>query len=75
MAQKKYGPAPKKRYGSMVIISCIHCDFHEIRKDDREEISYCRKENCFSRHTKCILKKALENFLKQQEVKTPQRQA
>lgn len=50
----------------MVIKSCLNCNFHEIKKDGKEEMSYCQKENCWSRYCKCILAKALEKYLKEE---------
>ena len=50
----------------MIIRCCSSCDFHEIRQDGKEETSYCRRENCWSRYSKCVLLKALERFLKEE---------
>jgi hypothetical protein len=47
----------------MIIKSCFTCKFHEIKQDGKEETSHCRKENCWSRYSKCVLAKALEKFL------------
>ena len=50
----------------MLIKSCSNCNFHEIRKKGKEKMSYCGRENCFSRYTKCIANKALNRFLEQE---------
>ena len=50
----------------MVIKSCISCKFHEIKRDGKEEASHCRKENCWSRYSKCTIAKALEKYLKEE---------
>jgi len=50
----------------MIIKSCLSCEFHEVKRDGKEETSHCRKENCWSRYSKCILAKALEKFLEEQ---------
>lgn len=50
----------------MVIKSCLQCQFHEIKDEGRESISYCQKENCWSQFSKCVAKKALTKFLEQE---------
>ncbi len=50
----------------MLIKSCSNCKFHEIKSEGEEETSYCRRENCWSRYSKCVLAKALEKYLKEQ---------
>jgi hypothetical protein len=50
----------------MIIKSCLECNYHVIREDGRELTSYCGRENCWSRFSKCIDMKALERFLKQE---------
>jgi hypothetical protein len=37
-----------------------------IREEGRDQTSYCQRENCWSRFSKCIDMKALERFLKQE---------
>jgi hypothetical protein len=51
---------------SMLIKSCFNCKFHEAKEDGKEETSHCRKENCWSRYSKCVLAKALEKFLEEE---------
>jgi hypothetical protein len=46
--------------------SCFQCEFHAIKQDGKEETSHCRRENCWSRYSKCLLVKALEKFLKEE---------
>jgi hypothetical protein len=50
----------------MLIKSCLDCKFHEMKKEEEEKTSYCRRENCYSRFSKCIVEKALERFLQQE---------
>jgi hypothetical protein len=50
----------------MIIKSCLSCTFHEVKEDGKEETSHCRKENCWSRYSKCVFAKALEKFLGEQ---------
>ena len=50
----------------MLIKSCLHCKFHEIKQSEEEKTSYCRRENCYSRFSKCVAEKALERFLQQE---------
>ena len=56
----------------MLIKSCSNCKFHEIKQDGVEKMSYCRKENSYSRYSKCIANKALNQFL-EQESREPDR--
>jgi hypothetical protein len=37
-----------------------------MKQDGKEETSHCRRENCWSRYSKCVLVKALEKFLKEE---------
>jgi hypothetical protein len=50
----------------MIIKSCLDCKYHVFREEGREQTSYCGRENCWSRFSKCIDLKALERFLKQE---------
>jgi hypothetical protein len=50
----------------MLIKSCFHCNFHEIKQEENEQMSHCQKENCWSRFSKCIANKALDRFLDQE---------
>ncbi len=50
----------------MIIKACLSCQYHEMKEDGKEETSHCRKENCWSRYSKCVLGKALEKFLKEE---------
>jgi len=49
----------------MVIKSCIRCQFHEMKENEKVEVSYCRRENCYSRFSKCVSIKALQWYLEQ----------
>lgn len=53
----------------MIIRSCFSCEYHEIRHEGKEETSHCRKENCWSRYSKCVLGKALERYLKEESAR------
>jgi hypothetical protein len=55
---------------SMLIKSCFDCKFHEIKELEMEQMSYCRRENCWSRYSKCVANKALDRFLKQESSRT-----
>jgi len=50
----------------MLIKSCSSCEFHEVKPGEDRPMSYCAKENCWSRFSKCIAKKALTRFLEQE---------
>ena len=52
----------------MLIKACLECKFHEIREGEEAQMSYCRKENCWARFSKCILHKAVERFLNEERV-------
>jgi hypothetical protein len=47
----------------MLIHSCVRCEFHQIKEQEGTRVSYCGKENCWSRYSKCIALKALDWFL------------
>ena len=53
----------------MIIKACSFCEYHEIKQDGKERTSHCRKENCWSRYSKCVLGKALERFLKEESAR------
>lgn len=55
----------------MLLKCCISCEHHMVRTEDRAKNSYCSKENCWSRYSKCINEKALDYFIKDQCI-TPQ---
>jgi len=55
----------------VLIKSCFECEFHLIKKEENEERSHCQKENCWSRFSKCVLKKALDQFLANERSKIP----
>jgi hypothetical protein len=48
----------------LIIKSCLDCDFHEVKEN--EKMSYCKRENCYSRYSKCIANKALDKFLEEE---------
>jgi len=56
----------------MLIRSCLICKHHEFKLVDNERMSYCQKENCYSRYSKCVANKALNRFL-EQECREPDR--
>jgi hypothetical protein len=50
----------------MIIKSCLNCEFHDVKLEFKEELSYCRRENCWSQYSKCVAIRALNQFLKQE---------
>ncbi len=50
----------------MLIRSCFSCKFHKIKQGENDKNSYCGKENCWSRYSKCVAIKALDRFLEQE---------
>lgn len=52
----------------MLIRACMNCKYHQIRDDEEEKRSFCQKEYCWSRFSKCVEKKALERFFEQEFV-------
>ncbi len=50
----------------MVIKSCMQCEFHNIKEGEEGTESHCGKENCWSKFSKCVSKKALTRFLDQE---------
>jgi len=50
----------------MTIKCCFQCEFHSVKQEGKEHMSYCQKENCWSRFSKCVAKKALYKFLEQE---------
>jgi len=57
----------------MIIKICTQCEYHAIKLEGNEETSHCRRENCWSRFSKCILTKALEKFLKEESIRSKNR--
>jgi len=56
----------------VVIKSCFFCELHEVKQEAKEQMSYCQKENCWCRFSKCIAKKALQRFLEEESSKLKQ---
>lgn len=54
----------------MLIKACFQCQFHEIKKEEEAQKSYCRKESCWAEYSDCITQKAVERFL-DEEHKSP----
>ncbi len=52
----------------MLIRTCMPCDFHEAKEEQEEPVSYCQKENCWSRFSKCVAKEALRRFLEKESL-------
>jgi hypothetical protein len=48
----------------MLIRVCLYCKFHEIKQEEKN--SYCRKEDCWSQYSKCVLMKAMDRFLNEE---------
>jgi hypothetical protein len=55
----------------MLLRSCLICPRHEIRGEEGERQSYCGKENCWSRYSKCIATRAIQRFLEEDQVDGP----
>lgn len=51
--------------------SCLICDHHEIRLEEEVRKSFCNKENCWSRYSKCVVQRAVERFIEQDRVDAP----
>lgn len=45
--------------------SCFICPHHQIKGQDGVRHSFCEKENCWSRYSRCIARKAVERFLQE----------
>lgn len=50
----------------MLIKACFDCKFHEWRQEEDTQMSYCKKECCWSQYSDCITLKALERFLNEE---------
>lgn len=61
------------RSPAMILRRCVHCEFHEIRDAESGQMSHCKKENCWSRYSKCVAYGAIERFLDQERVDTKRR--
>jgi len=55
----------------MIIKACLKCPYHIIKENAKEKESFCQKENCWSKFTKCIANKALERFLDEEKTESP----
>jgi hypothetical protein len=51
----------------MLIKACLLCKHHKIR-DEEDQRSYCQKEYCWAEYSDCMTIKALEYFLREQNV-------
>ena len=49
----------------MIMQLCLDCSFHQFRREEREMVSYCEKENCWAEYSKCIQKKTLNKFFQE----------
>ena len=54
----------------MVVRYCLKCNFHQV-KAEAEGHSYCCRENCYSRFSKCLSRQALDRFIDQESL-TPE---
>jgi hypothetical protein len=50
----------------LIIKSCHPCEFHEVKQE--EKTSFCGKENCWAKFSKCIAKKALSRYLEEEAI-------
>lgn len=47
----------------MLIKNCFDCTFHEIKREEKGQMSYCQRENCWAQYSKFVTHKALDRFL------------
>jgi hypothetical protein len=52
----------------MLLRSCFVCDGHEIRGEEGVRQSFCRKENCWSRYSKCVARRAIQRFIEEERL-------
>lgn len=57
----------------MMLRSCFMCPHHQIKREETSSHSFCQKENCWSRYSRCIARKALERFLEEDRLEVPTR--
>ncbi len=50
----------------MLIRACFKCKFHKVKQCEEAPMSYCQKECCWARFSKCITTKAVERFLNEE---------
>lgn len=50
----------------MVIKSCLDCKYHQAKEEGGHAMSHCRRENCWSKYSRCIANKALSRFLEEE---------
>lgn len=55
----------------MLLKSCFICPHHEIRKEEGTSHSFCQKENCWSRYSRCLARKAVEKFIQEDRLDMP----
>jgi hypothetical protein len=55
----------------MILRSCLSCNYHEIREELENKVTYCLKENCWSQYSKCVATRAIERFLEQERIEVP----
>ena len=48
---------------SLVLRSCLSCGHHSLKDNGAGQNGFCAKENVFSLHTKCVLRRALDYFI------------
>jgi hypothetical protein len=65
----------KRLLGGIIMLfqCCSRCEFHAVKQDDEESMSYCKKENCWSRYSKCVAITALNSFVRQESGGAQQR--
>jgi hypothetical protein len=49
----------------MLLRSCFVCHHHQVKGEEGAKHSFCAKENCWSRYSRCIARRAIERFLEQ----------
>lgn len=55
----------------MLLRSCFVCPHHQVKGEDGARQSFCEKENCWSRYSRCIARKAIDRFLEQDRLDAP----
>ncbi|MEJ5375521.1 MAG: hypothetical protein WHX93_02955 [bacterium] len=49
----------------MLLRSCFLCSHHRMKGEEGAKHSFCEKENCWARYSRCVARKAIERFLEQ----------
>ncbi|MBW2072742.1 MAG: hypothetical protein JRI89_16000 [Deltaproteobacteria bacterium] len=52
----------------MILQCCLDCDHHLITGEGANKTSFCSKENCWARYSRCVAEKALDLFLAKKQL-------